>query len=44
MLLLILIFTKNLHYAACVRQIFKGIYNHLEGAELMQNYPFYFLV
>lgn len=39
MLLLILIFTKNLSYAA-----FKGIYNHLEGAEFMQNYPFYFLV
>lgn len=42
MLLLVLISTKNLHYAACVRQIFKETYNHLE--EFMQNCPLYFLV
>lgn len=44
MLLPILISTKNLHFTACVRQIFKGTYNCLEAAEFMQNCPLQFLV
>lgn len=44
MLLLIFASTKNWHHVVCVRQIFKGTYNHLEAAEFVQNYPLYSLV
>lgn len=37
MLLLILISIKNLHYAACIKHVFKGTYLYLEATKFMQN-------